>query len=118
MALFGVSTDPRPTTPKLAGKFAPTFISQLRNREDAAAKPRPRSGVLLFRRGTEGSQMMSEPRSFAYSLSRAENGWRWSVFDTDGVTVAGGADPSRDVAQAAVERMLQMGSGSGDSVAA
>jgi hypothetical protein len=51
---------------------------------------------------------MSEPRSFAYSLSQAENGWRWSVFDTDGVTVARGADTSRDAAQAAVERTLGM----------
>jgi len=49
---------------------------------------------------------MSEPRSFAYSLSQVEDGWRWSVFDTDGVTVALGAGPSRDDAQAAVERTL------------
>ncbi len=49
---------------------------------------------------------MSEPRSFAYSLSQVEDGWRWSVFDTEGVTVALGAGPSRDAAQAAVERTL------------
>lgn len=49
---------------------------------------------------------MSEPRSFAYSLSQVEDGWRWSVFDTDGVTVALGADPNRESAQAAVERTL------------
>jgi hypothetical protein len=49
---------------------------------------------------------MSEPRSFAYSLSQVEDGWRWSVFDAEGVTVALGAGPSRDAAQAAVERTL------------
>ena len=49
---------------------------------------------------------MSEPRSFAYSLSQVEDGWRWSVFDTDGVTVAVGAGASRDAAQAAVEQTL------------
>jgi hypothetical protein len=50
---------------------------------------------------------MPEPRSFAYSLSQAEDGWKWSVYDEDGITVAGGAHPSRDDAQAAVERTLQ-----------
>jgi len=50
---------------------------------------------------------MREPRSFAYSLSQAENGWRWSVYDEDGETVARGADASRDAAQAAVESMLR-----------
>jgi hypothetical protein len=50
---------------------------------------------------------MPESRSFAYTLSQIETGWRWSIFDEDGVTVAGGADLSRDLAQAAVERMLR-----------
>ncbi|WP_041373288.1 hypothetical protein [Phenylobacterium zucineum] len=50
---------------------------------------------------------MHEPRSFAYSLSQSETGWRWSVYDEDGVTVAGGADVSRAAAQAAVETMLR-----------
>jgi len=49
---------------------------------------------------------MQEQSSLAYSLSQIETGWRWSVYDEDGVVVAGGADPSRDVAQAAVERTL------------
>ena len=49
---------------------------------------------------------MSELSALAYSLSQDEQGWRWSVYDEDGVVVARGADPSRDVAQAAVERML------------
>jgi hypothetical protein len=45
--------------------------------------------------------------SFAYSLSQVEEGWRWSVYDQDGVTVARGADRDRDRAQAAVDRMLR-----------
>jgi hypothetical protein len=52
---------------------------------------------------------MQEQSSLAYSLSQIETGWRWSVYDEDGVVVAGGADPSRDVAQAAVERTLSGG---------
>lgn len=50
---------------------------------------------------------MPEPRSFAYSLSQIEDGWRWSVYDEDGMTVARGADASRDAAQAAVEKLLK-----------
>ena len=50
---------------------------------------------------------MQEPRSFAYSLSQAEDGWRWSVYDEEGVTVADGSDMSRDAAQAAVECTLR-----------
>lgn len=49
---------------------------------------------------------MYEPRSFAYSLSQVESGWKWSVYDEDGEMVAGGADASRDAAQAAVDRTL------------
>jgi len=49
---------------------------------------------------------MQEKSSLAYSLSQVETGWRWSVYDEDGVTVAGGADPSRAAAEAAVERLL------------
>lgn len=52
---------------------------------------------------------MQEPSSLAYSLSQIETGWRWSVYDEDGIMVAGGADPSRDVAQAAVEQTLNGG---------
>jgi hypothetical protein len=52
---------------------------------------------------------MQEQTSLAYSLSQIETGWRWSVYDEDGIMVAGGADPSRDVAQAAVERTLSAG---------
>jgi hypothetical protein len=54
----------------------------------------------------DGSSQMQEQSSLAYSLSQIETGWRWSVYDEDGVTVAGGADASRDAAQAAVERTL------------
>lgn len=52
---------------------------------------------------------MQEPRSFAYSLSQVDDGWRWSVYDEDGVTVADGADASRDRAQAAVNLTLWRG---------
>lgn len=52
---------------------------------------------------------MQEPRSFAYSLSQVDDGWRWSVYDEDGVTVANGADPNRDRAQAAVNLTLWRG---------
>ena len=58
------------------------------------------------------------PRSFAYSLSQREDGWRWSVYDEDGETVARGADPSRDAAQAAVEKLLNFGVSAGSSAAA
>ena len=50
---------------------------------------------------------MRELRSFAYSLSQAEDGWRWRVFDEDGVTVADGAHPCQQAAQAAVDRTLR-----------
>ena len=50
---------------------------------------------------------MQHVPSFAYSLSQVEEGWRWSVYDQDGVTVARGADRSRDRAQAAVELTLR-----------
>ena len=56
---------------------------------------------------------MQEPRSFAYSLCQVEEGWRWSVYDEDGVTVAGGADVSRDGAEAAVELTLRRGASEG-----
>ena len=56
---------------------------------------------------------MQEPRSFAYSLCQVEEGWRWSVYDEDGVTVARGADASRDGAQAAVDLMLRRGAPEG-----
>lgn len=49
---------------------------------------------------------MYEPRSFAYSLSQREDGWAWSVYDEDGITVADGAHDNRAAAQAAVERLL------------
>jgi len=50
---------------------------------------------------------MPENSPFAYSLSQIEEGWRWSVYDEDGVTVAGGAHPDRDAAVAAVESTLR-----------
>ena len=36
-----------------------------------------------------------------------EDGWRWCVYDEDGVTVADGAHGSREAAQAAVEAALR-----------
>jgi hypothetical protein len=54
---------------------------------------------------------MQETRSFAYSLSQVDDGWSWSVYDEDGVTVARGADASRSAAQAAVERTLSIAAG-------
>lgn len=59
---------------------------------------------------------MRESMSFAYSLSQDEDGWRWCVYDEDGVTVADGAGATRAAAQAAVNQTLQ-GAGS-DGVAA
>jgi hypothetical protein len=50
---------------------------------------------------------MHEQSPFAYSLRQVENGWLWSVYDEEGVTVADGADASRDAAQAAVESTLR-----------
>ncbi len=50
---------------------------------------------------------MPEQSALAYSLSQVEAGWRWSVYDEDGVTVARGDDASRAVAEAAVERLLR-----------
>jgi hypothetical protein len=50
---------------------------------------------------------MQNAPSFAYSLCQVEEGWRWSVYDQDGVTVARGADVSRDRAQAAVNLTLR-----------
>jgi hypothetical protein len=50
---------------------------------------------------------MPQETVFAYSLSQVEEGWRWSVYDEDGVTVADGADASRDGAEAAVASTLR-----------
>ncbi len=45
--------------------------------------------------------------SLAYSLSQIDEGWRWSVYDQDGVTVADGANADRDAAEAAVDDTLR-----------
>jgi hypothetical protein len=50
---------------------------------------------------------MPQDSSFAYSLSQSQDGWRWSVYDEDGVTIADGEHPSRDAAEAAVELTLR-----------
>lgn len=50
---------------------------------------------------------MPQDSPFAYSLSQVEEGWRWSVYDTDGVTVADGANSTRDLAEAAVASTLR-----------
>lgn len=51
---------------------------------------------------------MMEARSFAYSLSQAEDGWRWQIYDEDGVTVADGSHPTQDAALAEVHNKLQI----------
>lgn len=43
----------------------------------------------------------------AYSLSQSESGWKWSVYDEDGVTVAAGAEGSQARALAAVDSTLR-----------
>lgn len=50
---------------------------------------------------------MSEARSLAYSLSQFENGWQWSVYDEDGVTVADGARQTQAAAMAEVHTALE-----------
>lgn len=45
----------------------------------------------------------------AYSLSQSESGWKWSVYDEDGVTVAAGAEGSQARALAAVDITLRYG---------
>lgn len=50
---------------------------------------------------------MREGMSLAYSLSQDEDGWRWCVYDEDGVTVADGAHATQAAAQAAVEVTLK-----------
>ena len=62
--------------------------------------------------------MIQEPRSFAYSLSQREDGWAWTVYDENGLTVARGAHESRAAAQAAVERMLSAGPRASEEAAA
>ncbi|WP_176695968.1 hypothetical protein [Phenylobacterium immobile] len=52
---------------------------------------------------------MQDTASLAYSLSQQETGWRWSIYDADGVTIADGANPSQADAQAEVYRRLQRG---------
>lgn len=51
--------------------------------------------------------MLQQSSSLAYSLNQMETGWRWSVYDMDGVTVADGADVSRDAALKAVQQSLR-----------
>ena len=46
-------------------------------------------------------------QTLAYSLSQVDQGWRWSVYDLDGVTVANGANSSREAAEAAVVLTLR-----------
>lgn len=50
---------------------------------------------------------MQDVRTFAYSLSQADDGWRWRVVDEDGVTVAEGAHGAQADAQAAVRSTLR-----------
>ena len=50
---------------------------------------------------------MPQDSYLAYSLSQVDEGWRWSVYDEEGITVADGADASRDAAEAAVALTLR-----------
>jgi hypothetical protein len=43
----------------------------------------------------------------AYSLSQSESGWKWSVYDEEGMTVAAGAEGSQAGALAAVDITLR-----------
>jgi hypothetical protein len=45
-------------------------------------------------------------QQLAYTLSQAEAGWTWHVFDENGETIASGADSDRQAAQAAVDATL------------
>jgi hypothetical protein len=54
---------------------------------------------------------MQDPPALAYSLQQSDEAWIWSVYDEEGVTVAGGADRSRAAAEAAVRRTLLRGKG-------
>ena len=49
---------------------------------------------------------MQSVQQLAYTLSQAEAGWTWRVFDENGDTVASGADSDRQAAQAAVNARL------------
>jgi hypothetical protein len=49
--------------------------------------------------------MQDAPR-LAYTLSQAEAGWTWQVYDENGETVASGADFDRQSALAAVNAEL------------
>jgi hypothetical protein len=49
---------------------------------------------------------MQSVQQLAYSLSQAEAGWTWHVYDENGDTVASGADSDRQAAQDAVNATL------------
>lgn len=44
---------------------------------------------------------------FAYSLTHAESGWTWRVYDEDGEMVGAGADLCQSDAQASVEDLIR-----------
>lgn len=50
--------------------------------------------------------MMQDAQQLAYSLSQAEAGWTWRIYDEDGETVASGAVADRQAAQAAINAKL------------
>ncbi|ODT86569.1 hypothetical protein [Phenylobacterium sp. SCN 70-31] len=54
---------------------------------------------------------MPQGRALAYSLSHDAEVWRWCVYDEDGETVADGAHPTQDAAQAAVDLTLRRAGG-------
>jgi hypothetical protein len=49
---------------------------------------------------------MQDAPQLAYTLSQAERGWTWKVYDEGGETIASGADFDRQAALAAVNAEL------------
>ena len=52
---------------------------------------------------------MPEESPFAYSLNQLEKGWKWCVYDAEGITVADGADATRRDAESAIEHAIRLG---------
>lgn len=64
----------------------------------------PCAPVLLAMERTFAAEASIQDSSFAYSLSQAEAGWVWRVFDEMGDIVAAGDAPD----QRSAERLVQL----------